>query len=84
MTGLDTLDLDEIAVDPTGGKVYSGASRFRQKHSARALKGRLGPQDSNDEPANVFLERLRTNRSTQNPIGSGHEKNEFTKAPEEV
>jgi type I restriction enzyme, S subunit len=33
----------------------------------RAFKGKLVPQDSNDEPASVLLERIRTQRAAAAP-----------------
>jgi type I restriction enzyme S subunit len=36
------------------------ADRLRQAILKRAFEGRLVPQDPNDEPAAVLLERLRT------------------------
>jgi type I restriction enzyme S subunit len=41
------------------------ADRLRQAILARAFEGRLVPQDPNDEPASVLLERIRAERAAQ-------------------
>ena len=38
------------------------AERLRQAFLKRAFEGRLAPQDPEDEPADVLLERIRTQR----------------------
>ncbi len=45
------------------------ASRLRQSILKQAFEGRLVPQDSKDEPANVLLERLRASRSVHEGNG---------------
>jgi type I restriction enzyme S subunit len=48
------------------GQVASGlmrARRLRQSVLRRALEGKLVPQDPNDEPGSVLLERIRTARA---------------------
>jgi len=41
------------------------AERLRQSILREAFAGRLVPQDPNDEPASVLLERIRSERSEQ-------------------
>ncbi len=43
------------------------AARLRQAILAKAISGRLVPQDPNDEPASVLLERIRDERSAHKP-----------------
>jgi type I restriction enzyme S subunit len=41
------------------------ASRLRQSILKRAFEGNLVPQDPNDEPASVLLERIRAERTSR-------------------
>ena len=43
------------------------ASRVRQSILKRAFEGRLVPQDPNDEPASLLLERIRVSREAERP-----------------
>jgi type I restriction enzyme S subunit len=42
--------------------------RLNQSILAKAFKGELVPQDPDDEPASVLLERIRTERTAQAPV----------------
>jgi type I restriction enzyme S subunit len=46
------------------------ASRLRQSILKRAFEGKLVPQDPNDEPASVLLDRIRAERAVK-PNGNG-------------
>lgn len=43
------------------------SSRLRQSILKRACEGKLVPQDPNDEPSSVLLERIKTNRENGSP-----------------
>lgn len=57
---LTVLDDSERSVESN----LRRAVRLRQAILIRAFEGRLVPQDHSDEPANVLLERMRTERTT--------------------
>ncbi len=48
------------------------ANAFRKSLLHRAYSGHLVPQDSNDDPASVLLERVVAERASQEPSGHGH------------
>jgi len=50
------------------------ARRLRQAVLKRAFEGRLVPQDPNDEPASVLLERIRAQRETGKKAGKTNRK----------
>lgn len=53
--------VDEIDAEVDAG--LKRAARLRQAVLKRAFEGRLVPQDPNDEPASVLLERIRAERA---------------------
>lgn len=58
------------AIDRIGDRVdieTIRARRLRQSILKRAFEGKLVPQDSNDEPATVLLERIRNARAAESP-----------------
>jgi restriction endonuclease S subunit len=64
------IDRSLSVVDATEKTIESAlarATRLRQAILKRAFEGRLVPQDPNDEPASVLLERIRAERLPQSP-----------------
>ena len=49
------------------GNSFSRTSKLRQAILNRAFEGKLVPQDANDEPASVLLERIRAERAASAP-----------------
>ena len=59
-------------IDAAEASIYHSllrAARLRQSILKQAFEGKLVPQDPNDEPASVLLERLRANRSVHEGNG---------------
>jgi type I restriction enzyme S subunit len=46
---------------------YEQAESLRRSILKRAFEGRLVPQDPNDEPASVLLERIKKEKAKQEP-----------------
>src|SRR5207247_2087113 len=60
------IDRRFSVLDAMNHEVEAGlarAARLRQSILKRAFEGKLAPQDPNDEPASVLLERIRTARA---------------------
>jgi type I restriction enzyme S subunit len=54
--------------------------KLTQSLLAKAFRGELVPQDPNDEPASVLLERIRAQRATEPSSKAGRRKRESTSA----
>jgi type I restriction enzyme S subunit len=67
------LDLAFAAIEKVVGIARAELERVAQLESsilAKAFRGELVPQESNDEPASVLLERIRAEREQQQPQAS--------------
>jgi type I restriction enzyme S subunit len=63
---VDRLDALPSSIAHLGGEINRAsarAARLRQAILKRAFEGKLVPQDPNDEPASVLLERIRAARA---------------------
>ncbi|MHB8797627.1 MAG: restriction endonuclease subunit S [Thermoanaerobaculia bacterium] len=60
--------VDEL--EATVEKNLARCARLRQSILKMAFEGRLGPQDPNDEPASVLLERIRRERGSAEMAGA--------------
>jgi type I restriction enzyme S subunit len=60
--------VDELEITLT--KSLTRAERLRQSVLRKAFSGQLVPQDPDDEPAAILLERIRTDHSTQRATGT--------------
>jgi type I restriction enzyme S subunit len=70
---IDALTLQLIALDQQSQAIYfslTQVSAQRQNILKAAFSGQLVPQDPNDEPASVLLERIRTERAAAVGIDS--------------
>ena len=60
---------DEIEARYKKAKAF--VDKLTQSILAKAFKGELVPQDPNDEPASVLLERIKAERAKQAPKSRG-------------
>lgn len=70
--------VDEL--EATVEKNLARCARLRQSILKMAFEGRLVPQDPNDEPASVLLERIRAGRETAVPDGGPSRRRAATQA----
>lgn len=73
---LSLKEVTEASVD----KALKRAERLRQSILKKAFEGRLVPQDPNDEPASILLERIHAERGTQAQTASARRGNGRKKA----
>ena len=67
---LSVIQQAEAAVEAS----LQRAERLRQSILKRAFAGQLAPQDPDDEPASVLLERIRAQRETEQSAASAGKK----------
>ena len=73
-----------VALEREVEAALARATRLRQAILKRAFEGRLVPQDPNDEPAAVLLERIRAERETAENGKSDRKKKRKTKKPQQL
>ncbi len=61
----DRMSTTMAAADAATNRSLRRAERLRQSILKHAFEGRLVPQDPNDEPASVLLDRIRAERAAQ-------------------
>lgn len=66
------LDILSERTDKLISDTISRAERLRQSILKRAFEGKLVPQDPNDEPASVLLERIRAARARRDETSNGN------------
>jgi len=64
---LSIVDATRAAID----RALERSGQLRRSILERAFTGKLVPQDPDDEPASVLLERIRAERATEKPVRSG-------------
>ena len=64
---VDDLLTVATEVESVSRRSLRDASTLRQSILKLAFEGRLVPQDPNDEPASVLLERIRASRKSEKP-----------------
>ncbi|MCQ2351424.1 MAG: restriction endonuclease subunit S, partial [Paludibacteraceae bacterium] len=56
-------------------------NKLRQKILDLAIHGKLVPQDPNDEPASVLIERIKAEKVSKNPSDKRHYENIIENVP---
>ena len=72
---LSVIQQAEVAVDAS----LKRAERLRQSILKQAFSGKLVPQDPDDEPASVLLERIRVEREAEQESATGKDKSRASK-----
>ena len=71
MAELDSKLSEADQLDQTLATALQQAEALRQSILKKAFSGQLVPQNENDEPAAVLLERIRAQRSMDQPARRG-------------
>ena len=62
---LSVLDIFKVGIGPSSSHTMGPMNAARRFVLDLAVRGKLVPQDPNDEPASILLDRIRASRAAQ-------------------
>ncbi|MGI5843325.1 MAG: restriction endonuclease subunit S [Candidatus Xenobium sp.] len=77
---LETMNATSLALEDDVSRAHQSLTTLHQALLAKAFRGELVPQDPEDEPASVLLERIRKERAAAEKAGKAGNKKRARKA----